>query len=509
MSRSVVLTVAMLAGCHEAPVVVVSPPSPAQPLELSEQTIAAWEAFCERPSWPDCDLPRSSEDAMAGIPDAEDPDAVVAWIRSQVPETVGSSHGSPIAGELWFRYDGLPPERRAELLPELRALARHEFLDAQDRRMWSHEAWLRLAALEDPEILPLLRTALADPHDWVGQLAAAEALREYGEDADAPGAQALYEALGKGDPGWPVVFTEIVWGADPYPAERRYAPWSVVLEGQRVSFDSKPDREVAVPEALADLRLVSQFPTLPGIRGWMRSLTVARPIAGGWLLGTNAGEFGGDAWWVDAEGKATHLAHTNVVDWIELRGTPYLLTGLAHMGSRQGALLEVQPGAEGVALRYALTLPDAPLDYEVRDDWLLMATKSGVGVVSTDLSLRLLPYATDRTLPTELPTRYPKIARRRTAASKTAIEACLAPLRGRTSGCSRKVPPGVGLWLEVDEVGAVSATAGFSKRDDPRSRPPTPEVVECLDDVVRAWTFDPAPRGWTTFGVVFEVGRGV
>jgi len=198
------------------------------------------------------------------------------------------------------------------------------------------------------------------------------------------------------------------------------------------------------------------------------------------------------------------LANTNVVAWIELGGTPYLLTGLAH-GSSYGALLEVQPDADGVALRYAFTLFDAPEHYAVQDDRLLLATDRGVAVVSADLTQRLLPYATERTAPSRPPERYQKVVQRRAEASKSAIEACLEPLRGRTSTCHRRVPPGVGLWLEVDEIGAVSATVPFTQRDDPWSRPPAPEVAACLADVTRSWTFDPAPQGWTSFGYVFNL----
>jgi len=68
----------------------------------------------------------------------------------------------------------------------------------------------------------------------------------------------------------------------------------------------------------------------------------------GWLLGYDAGEFGGALWWFDVDGShRKKLAEDNVAGFADSSLGALALVGLAHMGTDYGKVLLVREGKQG------------------------------------------------------------------------------------------------------------------------------------------------------------------
>jgi len=89
----------------------------------------------------------------------------------------------------------------------------------------------------------------------------------------------------------------------------------------------------------------------------MRGRAVTLKTSDGWLVGFDAGEFGGGLWWSSDDGRTTkRLLEENVHALVTRNGIDLVLTGLAHMDSDDGAIYAYHPGeagASGTMLRVA------------------------------------------------------------------------------------------------------------------------------------------------------------
>jgi hypothetical protein len=70
----------------------------------------------------------------------------------------------------------------------------------------------------------------------------------------------------------------------------------------------------------------------------MRGRTVVQKLGNGWLVGFNAGEFGGGLWWSDESGHAKKLTDENVRALIPRSEAVLVFTGLAHLGVDEGKI---------------------------------------------------------------------------------------------------------------------------------------------------------------------------
>lgn len=112
----------------------------------------------------------------------------------------------------------------------------------------------------------------------------------------------------------------------------------------------------------------------------------------GWLLGFNAGEFGGGLWWLSADGNTTkHLTRENVQAMV-VRGKEILvLTGLAHLGMDRGTIYSYLPGDDASPLVLITDLGSAPAAATVLEDGsLLIAAHRRILRLSTDNRLQEL-----------------------------------------------------------------------------------------------------------------------
>ena len=78
----------------------------------------------------------------------------------------------------------------------------------------------------------------------------------------------------------------------------------------------------------------------------MRGHATTMKTADGWLVGFDAGEFGGGLWWSSENGETTKLlSEENVHALIPREDVVLVLTGLDHMGSNVGAISAYRPSS--------------------------------------------------------------------------------------------------------------------------------------------------------------------
>lgn len=78
------------------------------------------------------------------------------------------------------------------------------------------------------------------------------------------------------------------------------------------------------------------------------------------FIGANRGEWGGNLSIVDPDGTAHILIRDNIVQLIQEKDELFVFTGLAHLGSAQGAIYKVTRGQGDVNTEKVTLLPGAP-----------------------------------------------------------------------------------------------------------------------------------------------------
>lgn len=121
--------------------------------------------------------------------------------------------------------------------------------------------------------------------------------------------------------------------------------------------------------------------------------TVALRVDGGWLVGGDRGEWGGELVFIGDNGVKQTIRDGNVQGLGRIGDRIVAAGGIAHMFLNDGALLEVRRGNDG---RWQATawrgLPGAPWDLvRVDDDTSLVRTRSGDVLVDADGMMRLAP----------------------------------------------------------------------------------------------------------------------
>jgi hypothetical protein len=162
--------------------------------------------------------------------------------------------------------------------------------------------------------------------------------------------------------------------------------WRVAADGESVKVSP-------------DARSNHQDPLPPEINS--RSVAVGSKserhvirVEDGWLVGLNAGEFGGALWWFGSDGKSSkRLGDENVVGFAESSKGVMALAGLAHMGSDSGKVLRITDGESGDRKVEALAdLGAAPRAFAVesQDSLLIVTTRGLVRVRSSGAVEQLL-----------------------------------------------------------------------------------------------------------------------
>lgn len=149
--------------------------------------------------------------------------------------------------------------------------------------------------------------------------------------------------------------------------------WQVAPDGEGVRIT--PYRERLVEEPLPfEVRSSSRGDGLYGNRH-------VRRVDDGWLVGFDAGEFGGSLWWFGVDGRQSRkLAAENVVGFADGAAGVLAPAGLAHMGIDRGGVLLVREGRGGDRKVEALAdLGSAPTAFAPESpDSLVVATYTRV-----------------------------------------------------------------------------------------------------------------------------------
>jgi hypothetical protein len=101
----------------------------------------------------------------------------------------------------------------------------------------------------------------------------------------------------------------------------------------------------------------------------------------GWLVGSDAGEWGGKLFWLNADGtRKTELLNDNIRGIVKLGKEVFILSGMAHMGTDEGKIYRLKP-AEKDAPQIQLTadLKTQPQSFAVEsDESFLLATNTKI-----------------------------------------------------------------------------------------------------------------------------------
>jgi hypothetical protein len=116
-------------------------------------------------------------------------------------------------------------------------------------------------------------------------------------------------------------------------------------------------------------------------------------LQNGWLLGFDAGEFGGGLWFADVDGKTQELSSQNVHGFVATQQGVLVFVGLAHMGLDSGKVLIVPYKITSKTdLRTLGELDGAPEAVSrLSDDTALVITTQGISqIASSGVSKTLL-----------------------------------------------------------------------------------------------------------------------
>jgi hypothetical protein len=129
-----------------------------------------------------------------------------------------------------------------------------------------------------------------------------------------------------------------------------WVPFSINAEALRCGNYSKREWEVKLEDSRVKVNTVSQlsqallpFDILVSEAGiGLQGDRHVEKVADGWLVGFDAGEWGGSLWWFSEDGKAhKKLADENVVGFAKTSEL-LALTGLAHLGIDQEKVLRIR-----------------------------------------------------------------------------------------------------------------------------------------------------------------------
>jgi hypothetical protein len=138
------------------------------------------------------------------------------------------------------------------------------------------------------------------------------------------------------------------WSAANYDTEHR---WVVYLSGDRPSARLRaakrapgspdPQRQEAYPPMPF---VIEQGSAKEGLAGERFSVQVSD----GWIVGFNAGEWGGRLWWFSPDGSRRYMiSEDQVVGFLKTDAGLLALEGLAHMGVSRGRLVKLSKGDDG------------------------------------------------------------------------------------------------------------------------------------------------------------------
>src|SRR5215469_6077769 len=169
----------------------------------------------------------------------------------------------------------------------------------------------------------------------------------------------------------------------------------VRLEQGSVRMGKPPDDEPEQVQLPQQLKLSKE---MHGSRSLLRT-------AGGWLVGFDAGEFGGGLWWFNNKGdKNQKLLPENVHAIYHTRDGVFVLVGLAHLSLDGGEIYQFSETAEEVRVTLVADLGSSPEASTVDSAgrFIIATPKSVVAADSAGSLHELYKSGEDLTYPTSV-----------------------------------------------------------------------------------------------------------
>ncbi len=134
------------------------------------------------------------------------------------------------------------------------------------------------------------------------------------------------------------------------------------------------------------------IPNIPSFEA--RDAVAFTEVADGWLVGYNAGEWGGALYWFSNNGETNYkISDDQIIEFFMLSGEIHGLEGLDHDGFSDGSIIRItQPrsGAPWIATTLA-ELPYAPYAISIRkDNTMLITVTSALVAIGSDRKVRTL-----------------------------------------------------------------------------------------------------------------------
>src|SRR6266853_6441861 len=167
-----------------------------------------------------------------------------------------------------------------------------------------------------------------------------------------------------------------LWECAGYGGGRVVSLQQGAVRASELSFDETPDETAKELPLPSYLKLSKE---MNGRRSLLRT-------ADGWLIGFDAGEFGGGLWWFNNDGSVVRkLLPLNVHSILETPGGTFVLAGLAHLSLDNGEIDQFIDTEDQVTLKYVANLGGSPETSTVDAD--------GQIVVATMISVLRVDYA--------------------------------------------------------------------------------------------------------------------
>lgn len=130
-------------------------------------------------------------------------------------------------------------------------------------------------------------------------------------------------------------------------------------------------------------------------RGMVGRQSLFKVPGGGWLLGFDAGEFGGGLWSADSSGNTYELSRENVHGLVDTPQGVLVFVGLAHMGFDSGNVLMAPYTATSKAeVKTLAKLDGAPeVLTRISSDTALVVTTHGITEISSSGSTKTLLHS--------------------------------------------------------------------------------------------------------------------
>lgn len=158
--------------------------------------------------------------------------------------------------------------------------------------------------------------------------------------------------------------------------------WKVIKDGENVKVEPFSDDK---PKKVLPFSIENE-------KGMLGERHIQK-VNDGWIIGFNAGEFGGSLWWFNENGKSRKkLIDKNVVGLVRMEKDLWALTGLAHLGSDYGKVWRIVHNEQGWIAEELVDIGAAPTAFAVEtpDLILILTTKNLIRVTNNGKKEELL-----------------------------------------------------------------------------------------------------------------------